>query len=453
MKQETVSTYLGSNENPNHDPAANEDPFHDDKGKFTTGDGTSTKLPPQAVAHYGNFALNALAGRNPDQYYEEHQSDIDAVADKLRLKYGPKEGTTIYRGIILDPSEVHNGVVKSVPEIKYASFSDDKDVALAFGDPKNPMSEPLMSRYPNKRGYLITQTYDPKQLLYHHSWSDALNVRAAFGDDANFTNLQKEVMLKPQPEYHVVPIEAGISHGKIVGNEVEALLMANGFNEEENRDAKGKWTSNIMDGGYGANGRYNRAQRNLLNEMKAKQADAEKTGKVPPGCRYDYNNHTTPLPPDSVRNHLLMLSQVVRAPGQTKLKYYGMADFTAHEGEEFKVPGSPPPIKLQTPKECYRNCANTALSHPDKYSYCEGYVRDSGLPFPIEHAWLQDNATKMVVDPTLGWRPHTQYFGVKFDDAFLRKKLLQNGHYGLASNGDIPNDLVLGADKDYKYAH
>jgi hypothetical protein len=171
-----------------------------------------------AYQHYGNFAINALTGHNPDAYYTRYQREIDAVARALQNRFGPKTGNAIYRGIILDPSEVHNGSVKGVPEIQFVSFTENKDVAIAFADIKNPMAEFMMWRYPNKQGYLITKNnYDPSQLLYHHSWAKIFPTQQILGTDAKYLEIQKEVILKPEDEYSVVPVPPGSSHGLHVG--------------------------------------------------------------------------------------------------------------------------------------------------------------------------------------------------------------------------------------------
>jgi hypothetical protein len=178
----------------------------------------------EAFQHYGNFVLNALSGHNPDVYYTRHQREIDAIAAALQNRLGPRTGTTIYRGIILDPSEVHNGVVKNVPEIKYVSFTENKEVATAFADPKNPMAQFLMQLYPNKQGYLITKTnYDPKELLYHHSWSRLFPMQQIFGTDAKSLEIQKEVILKPESEYSVEPVQAGASKNYWVGESINEV--------------------------------------------------------------------------------------------------------------------------------------------------------------------------------------------------------------------------------------
>ena len=173
-------------------------------------------VSPAAAAHYGNFAMNALAGHNPDDYYRQYQTDIDYIANLLRTKYGPQSGGTIYRGILLDPAEVHGGVIPAIPEITYVSFTEDKDIALAFGDMDNPMAGCVRSRYPHYQGYLIQQTYNPADMLFHHSWAKILPVHM-FGADSQFVTQQKEVILKPQASYKVTPLARGISKGRIVG--------------------------------------------------------------------------------------------------------------------------------------------------------------------------------------------------------------------------------------------
>lgn len=133
------------------------------------------------------------------------------------------------------------------------------------------------------------------------------------------------------------------------------------------------------------------------------------------------------------------------------VKYGGPQDFVRNEGKEFDVPDKPPKIPLMTPKECYSNAAKTMIHEPGKYNYVEGYYTSSHLPFPIEHAWLEDKETGTVVDPTLGWQPKARYIGVAYPRKFVTQKLVKNGYYGIHSDGNTVNDVVLGLDKDYPY--
>ena len=179
------------------------------------------ELTQESVKIYWNFALSALIGRNPDHFYRSHHQEIDAMAAALAKKYGPTSGDTVYRGIILDPSEVQNGKVHHDPQITYVSFSEDKKIAIAFGDIENPMAEFMMQRFPTKKGYLITADYRPDQVLFHYKWITAANLWPAvenlLGEQSEYIKIQKEVITKPKPYYRVEPVLPGASGGIVVG--------------------------------------------------------------------------------------------------------------------------------------------------------------------------------------------------------------------------------------------
>lgn len=175
----------------------------------------------QALRHYWNFVLNALSGHNPDSFYSSHRKEIEFIAAALIKKYGPTSGGTAWRGILLDPSEVKNGKVHHLDHITYVSFSEDKRIAIAFGDIENPMAEFARQKYPNQEGYLITADWRPEQLLFHYKWMDDANmwpsVTQLFGDSVKWMKMQKELILKPKPYYHVEPVPPGASGGLEVG--------------------------------------------------------------------------------------------------------------------------------------------------------------------------------------------------------------------------------------------
>jgi len=185
-------------------------------------EGQTYPITKESIKTYWNFALNALRGANPDSFYKLHRTEIEAVAALLTSKYGPTGGT-VYRGIMLDPSEVRNGKINQLPHITYVSFSEDKDIALAFADTENPMAEFMMQKYPNHKGYLITSTYQPSDVLFHHKWITDANMWSVihhfFGENAKYFEMQKEVMLKPKPYYRVEPVQPGVSNKRQVGTE------------------------------------------------------------------------------------------------------------------------------------------------------------------------------------------------------------------------------------------
>jgi len=177
-------------------------------------DGMSIRL-------YWNFVLNALSGRNPDEFYRQYSRQINSIAEELTRRYGPSTGGEAYRGIMLDPSEVKDGKVNHIPEVTYVSFSEDKKIAIAFADIENSMWEFGRIKYPKHQGYLITANWRPEHLLFHHKWMDDTNMWPVaehfFGHDAKYIELQKELILKPRPYYRVFPVLPGTSDNLEVG--------------------------------------------------------------------------------------------------------------------------------------------------------------------------------------------------------------------------------------------
>lgn len=120
--------------------------------------------------------------------------------------------------------------------------------------------------------------------------------------------------------------------------------------------------------------------------------------------------------------------------------------FLLNHGEAFTYQSKPVRYRWGQMKQCFRNAAVLAITYPE-LTYVEGYA-SSVIPMP--HAWVID-ANGLVIDNT--WRTlHTEkpdYFGVRFATAYLRRRLLGQGVYGLL---DAPHseDLLLGKDNDWK---
>ena len=196
---------------------------HVDNNKFVLNEAMDQAALMEAVKIYWNFIFNALSGRNPDSYYRQNSKEIDFVAVLLRKKF-PKAIKPLYRGILLFPNEVHDNKVKHQSEITYVSFSEDKNIAVAFADTQNSISSYVAQQYPTKKGYLITKnTYDQNLMLFHYEWLFDTNAiaafRRAFGNDSRFAEIQKEVILKPENSYAVEPVIPGSSNNMDVGKE------------------------------------------------------------------------------------------------------------------------------------------------------------------------------------------------------------------------------------------
>jgi hypothetical protein len=200
-------------------------------------------------------------------------------------------------------------------------------------------------------------------------------------------------------------------------------------------------------------------EKGWLRDFNKKQKTFEKeTGKL--GLRYDADLTSKRVPESHMREFMSMMATYQRGnleqlnkagKNDEGWKYGGLDDYLLSQGQEFDVPDKPPQIKLQTPRECYSNAANTMLNRPGKYDYVEGKYVSPHLPFPIDHAWLVDKKTGTVVDPTLGWQPKARYFGVRYPKLFVVSKMLENKYYGIHSNGVTSNPVVMGVDKDFKY--
>lgn len=196
---------------------------HVDANTFVLNESLDQAAIIQAMRIYWNFIFNALSGRNPDDYYRQNSKAIDLIAVSLRRKF-PKAIKPLYRGILLFPNEVHDGKVKHQNDITYVSFSEDRNIAIAFADTQNSISSFVTQHYPTKKGYLITKnTYNQSLMLFHYEWLNDTNAivafRRAFGDDSKFAEIQKEVILKPEPSYDVEPVTPGSSNNMDVGRE------------------------------------------------------------------------------------------------------------------------------------------------------------------------------------------------------------------------------------------
>jgi hypothetical protein len=214
---------------------------------------------------------------------------------------------------------------------------------------------------------------------------------------------------------------------------------------------KGEGKGHPFRGNQYTGGAYSAKEAQWLRELVAKQ----KNTKLPLGVRHDAVLEGERLPLENMTNFMEMLAEFQRSNAKSHgLKYGGREDFVLAEGKEFHPPESPPPIKLGVPKQCFSNAAKMVLDDMSgKYAYVEGFVQSPKLPMPIHHAWVVDKETSAVIDPTLGWSPKNRYMGVQFDTKFLRKKLFEQGYYGLLSGEHMVNPIALGQDKDYAYAH
>lgn len=221
---------------------------------------------------------------------------------------------------------------------------------------------------------------------------------------------------------------------------------------EADEHPRGKTTEESNEGSFTFKGRgYSSTQKQWLAEAKAKQKAFEKNGGQK-GVRYDAKLEADAVTKEQARDLMYRMSGLEDVKAQQDgSPYQGPKTFVKLEGTFMRVPDEPPPIKLRTMKECFKNSTDFVMEHSKRYEYCEGYVFLPNLPIPIHHAWVWDNEKGHVIDPTLGWAPKAQYWGVKFSGEFLIANLVKQRYYGLLMQGDSPTDLVMGNDELYQY--
>lgn len=147
---------------------------------------------------YFNFVANALRGGNPqavDAHYKANRRSINLIAAKCVEKFSPPR-KKIYRGILLEDQYVKNNTFKPMHNILYMSFSEDKNVALEFGDPHSWMSGSFMSQNPNAKGYIIEHHPKAKEILFHWTWYQKIGLHRIPGDDSTTIIQQKEVIIR-----------------------------------------------------------------------------------------------------------------------------------------------------------------------------------------------------------------------------------------------------------------
>lgn len=155
----------------------------------------------------------------------------------------------------------------------------------------------------------------------------------------------------------------------------------------------------------------------------------------------------------NLRDYLKMLAEMQRnfaAPAGTDFKYFSIEEFVLMNGRTMLASLADPRIKRGRKKECFKNSTLFALYSGEDCQYVEGYVLKASLPIPIHHAWILDEH-EYVVDPTLGWEPDAEYFGVAFPTQEVARRVVKNGFYGLFSDGIRITDLVLGLDDTFRY--
>jgi len=121
--------------------------------------------------------------------------------------------------------------------------------------------------------------------------------------------------------------------------------------------------------------------------------------------------------------------------------------FLVDHGVDYKIGPDSFALPRGEIKQCYMNATHLALDDPD-LTYVEGKVFCHGIG--IDHAWCVDDEG-FVHDPTIQDNDDghiSDYIGVPFNTAYLRKALVWNKYYGLldyfTANKTAPKLYELG---------
>lgn len=175
------------------------------------------------INSYFTFVLYAVYGKLAiaDQLLRLYHEEIYATADAMRRQFGPATLPKLYRGLVVDAQDVDGEVLKPQLDVEFVSFSEKRDCAEWFADPRSIMNEYMLEHKPLARGYLIEHQAKPEDVLYHWSWAHKPvggGVTLAFAarmhpqiDVSQFmwnNSTQHEVLVKPVGDMIASPYES-----------------------------------------------------------------------------------------------------------------------------------------------------------------------------------------------------------------------------------------------------
>ena len=122
--------------------------------------------------------------------------------------------------------------------------------------------------------------------------------------------------------------------------------------------------------------------------------------------------------------------------------YASQADFILKHGRAFEWRALARGVRMGVPRQCFRNSVRLALRRPRFFTYVEGYAIDTWVGrCPVAHAWCVDQEG-FLVDST--WDDGTDYFGVPFRVAYVKRMAGARRDYSLIDNEEMGVPLITG---------
>lgn len=91
-------------------------------------------------------------------------------------------------------------------------------------------------------------------------------------------------------------------------------------------------------------------------------------------------------------------------------------------------------------KNCFGNSITFCLKDPDRYVYCEGYALNM---MTVNHAWVYDRETGLLIDPTWKQQETCVYVGIEFPFQFVIRSSVDAGYYGIIGNDWLLDHRLL----------
>ena len=145
------------------------------------------------ITHYKRIIHSIFANPNGwenDILVFKYNSFLRSFSSILMRVY-PIKMQTMYRGILLGSKHRIGDTIPAIKERAYTSFSTSKSSAKDFADPSSPLAI-FLNLQGKSNGFLIEHSSLESEILFHHSWGEAMNIYTDFYEGFK---CQKEVTL------------------------------------------------------------------------------------------------------------------------------------------------------------------------------------------------------------------------------------------------------------------